>query len=155
MSIDARFIHQDVAKNQLPVRWTYPEAGHFDGAQMLSPARALRMIDEGEDRLDDWYQGGDCYTHLALVEVSGHSGESGGIGYRAVTEGDVEAMHVISMDDIAWALEEIALDIDDDIIFDDMGFSDIEQMLEEYEGEVIEMLVERAETVEVEWVDTV
>jgi len=154
MNIDARFIHQNVAKNQLPVRWTYPEAGHFDGAQMLRPSRALRMIDEGEDRLDDWYQGGDCYTHLALVEVSGHSGESGGIGYQAVTEGDVEAMHVIPVGRVAMMLEEIAAEIDDGMIFDG-PFADIQAMLEEYDEQVIEMLVERAETVEVEWVDTV
>jgi len=155
MDIEARMIHQNNDKNHLPKEWIYPEANRFDGAQTLSVARALRIIDQGDDCRDDWYQGGDTYTHLALLEVSGHSGESGGLGYRAVTEDDVEAMHVISLSDIEWTLTEIALDIDDDVIFDEWGMPDIDAMIEEYEDEVIDKLADRAETVEPKFVDTV
>jgi len=156
--IVARFIHEGHDdKSALPTSWTHPSHdGKWEGAQVLPPHRAIWMHLDGEHSTDDWYRGGKSYTHLALIEVSGESGDSGPLTYSAITPDDVEAMHVIETSDSAlgWALEEIGMELDEEHRFtDEMGFVDKRAVLAEYEDEFIEMLAERAETVEPTFID--
>jgi len=156
--IKARFIHMGHDdKTAIPTSWTHPShSGQWKGAQVLSAHQALTMHIEGEHRTDDWYRGGKGYTHLALIEVSGTSGESGPLSYQAITEDDIEAMHVISLDDssLGWALEEAGLELDpDEEHTDAMGFVDKLAVLDEHEDEMVCKIVEAAKTVEPTFVD--
>jgi hypothetical protein len=143
----ARLIASDLGKNQLPLSWTYPETGEHEGAQVLRVGRAIRLALEGEEDRDDWYRLND-YTHLAILELSGQNGDRGGLGYAAVMPEDVEAMHVISLS----TLRELGIDLVE------AGY-DIDPMADWWDDidadEYLDLIIERAETVEPDWIRTV
>lgn len=97
------------------------------------------MATTGEHLADDFFSPSK-YDHLAILDISGASGQRGPLGYRAVTPKDVKAMYVIPYDDasFAWAMTEIALELADegfDIPFsDDLGMPEdhwYEDLIEE------------------------
>lgn len=155
MSIVGRFIHSTLDKDTLPTTWEHPADNiRKGGAQVLHTSRVLRMLTAGDDSRDDWYEQGD-YGHVALLEVSGKSGESGR-GYQAVTEGDIEAMHVLELDGIDWTLTDIweeMLDDGYDLPETAMGFPG-DAWWDGVESEVLSRMIDKAETVEPSFTDT-
>lgn len=141
----------------LPRAWGHPRLEEtFKGAQVLDPCEGLTIAESGEHGGDDWFSDSG-YSHILIVEVSDCSGESGPLHYGAVTEEDVEAIHVIEYTDSAfgWALEEIALEMDEEgheVDIDPMGFAADGWWDEVGAEEVIKRLADRAETVEPEFV---
>lgn len=143
----ARLIADDLKRTQLPRSWTYPETGEHDGAQVLRIGRALRIALEGEDSHDDWHRLND-YGHLAILELSGQSGESAGLGYPAVLPEDVEAMHVISIS----RLRELGIDLMEE-------GHDIDPMGQWWRAvdpdDYMDLLLDACERVEPDWIKTI
>lgn len=152
----ARFIHTDLERNQLPTHWTYPEAGIYQGAQVLPLDEALEMAVTGE-HADDFFVSG-LYAHLAILEVTATSGERGPLTYSAVLPPDVTSMRVIELADatFGWAMMEIALELADaghDIDFDEMGLPK-QGWYDDHLEEVIGLLLDEMTEVTPTWVDT-
>ena len=110
MRYEARMINDTLHAHQLPRTHTYPGAGVCQGAQVIGLSKALSLAVDGYDASDDWYQQAWHYDHLAVLEVTGASGDDIGIGYQAVTPEDVERMWVMDLDEVAWMLTEIAIE---------------------------------------------
>lgn len=151
----------EIDANELPAEWTHPRAERgesWDGAQVLGLHRAMEMIDDGEDVRDDWFRGGKGYDALQLLVVDGKSGDSGPLSYPAVTEEDVKALHTINLDDLEWALTEIAIALDEEgepVEFDAMGFAE-DRWWDGLVNEVIDRLINRSEAqnfdaAEIDW----
>lgn len=113
--IVARFIYIDLEPNQLPTHWTYPDAGLFEGAQVLDVEEALAMAASGEHVGDDFFKP-SLYGHLALIRVESTTGERGPLGYDAITADDIQEMRVIEYNDAAlgWELMEIAMQLEEE-----------------------------------------
>ena len=86
---------------------------------------------------------------MAILEVTGTSGEKGGETYSAITAEDVVKMKVIDIEDIDLknAMLEIALELGQDPDTD--WYRDMEG------EEWVDMLFGRMTTVESEWIKTV
>lgn len=142
--IKARFIHTHLKKNQLPTHWAYPQAGTFEGAQVLDAWKAIYMAFEG-DRQDDWHHA-EAYPYLAFFKVSGYSGDSGPLPYRAIKECDIEEMRVISIDDLYEAVTGIAEEMD--------AWEDEEPHLDLIIEDHIDLIFDKAEKVEPQFIST-
>ena len=154
-----RFIHEGHEdRTALPTTWSYPRLEDvFEGCQVLGLCEAMEIIDEGDHGGDDWFNPKN-YSHIAIIEVSGRSGDSGPLSYWSVTEDDVEAMHVIDYTDsgVGMALEEIALEMDEEgheVEFDAMGFTESGWWDEAGVEDVVARLAEKATTVEPTFID--
>jgi hypothetical protein len=158
MTIEARFLHAGNTDNALPTHYTYPGAGKVEGAQVLRISEAIAIALRGDHKTDDWYCAAD-YPTLALLKVSGRSGDTIGIGYAAILESDLEEMRVVDVSSatgFAWTMTEIAMDLEAqglEIPMDGEQY-DLEAMFDEYEDKVIELLWDAAEVVEPVFVDT-
>lgn len=130
----ARLIHTDLNENQLPISWTFPEAGVFQGAQVLPVERALDIAING-DSLDDWHSK-SSYSHIAFLEVAGTSGDKGPLPYRAVVESDIQSMAVISIADLYEVLLMIAIELDTDDAWDGDDV-DTDYIIENHMDEII------------------
>ncbi|MDZ7703148.1 MAG: hypothetical protein U5L04_01525 [Trueperaceae bacterium] len=153
-----RFIHTLHGESDLPTTWTYPGLDEMEGAQTLRLSRVLEIVEQDDDSRDDWFGQSHREGHLAILTVTGFSGDTKPLKYRAITEDDVVEMHVINYSSLDWELTEIAIELDDEgheIDFDEMGFPQGDWMYEVGEDVVIERLVERMEKVEPRWVDRV
>jgi len=143
----ARLIASGLKKNQLPKTWTYEGLDEMRGAQTISLERAVSLLLDGEESRDDWYRLND-YTHVAILDCSGFSGESGGLGYPTITENDLDAMYVISKS----ALLELGIDLMEkghDI--DPMSDWWNELEADDYE----DIMINRADKVDPEWITTI
>lgn len=148
-----RFINSTTRKvNQLSLTWTYPGCDEFQGAQVLGISEGIDIAVEKDHGCDDWFSA-SSHTHMAIIEVTDCTGDSGPLPYRAIVESDVVAMHVISLDDsdFAWAMQEIAWDLVEeghDIDADDKSWWE-----EVASDEVIARLIKKSRKVSPEWVE--
>lgn len=145
LNLYARMINTSMKKNQLPKHWTYEGLGKMKGAQVLSPVRAITMAVTGQDPKDDWFQQKWSYSHVAFLNVSETTGETGGIGYTSVPEGAVEDMWVIPIDRLRQVIEKIKAEKD----LEDKFWYDL------WEDEILELLLPHLEKVQPEWVETI
>lgn len=154
--IVARFIHRRLSQTDLPVTWTYPEAGVYQGAQVIGVEEALSAAMTG-DHADDFFNSAS-YGWLAILEVTGMSGQRGPLTYSAVTAEDVSSMHIIELTDarFGWAMMCIAMDLADDgyaIDFDGQGMP-VDGWYEDFTDEVVALLLDEMTQVTPTWVDT-
>lgn len=154
--IVGRFIHINLEDNQLPTRWAL-RGGVYDGAQVLDIETAVEVLLTKEHAWDDWYNPIN-HTRIALLKVSGFSGDKGHLGYSAILEEDLVEMRVADIDNssLPWAFMELALelieegaDIDEQAVYE--GCTD---WIHEHTDSVIEMLWDYADRVEPEFIDT-
>ena len=142
----------------LPRTWGHPRLEEtFEGAQVLGLCEGLDIAESGQHYDDDWFSS-TGYSHVMIVEVTDCSGESGPLKYNAVTEDDVEAIHVIEYTDSAfgWAMEELANKYEDEgyeIARDVMGFAADGWWDEVGAEKIVARLAEKATTVEPKFVD--
>lgn len=152
-----RFIHKDLERNQLPVRWSYPEAGLFSGCQVLDIEEGLKMSTTGEHLHDDFFSQ-DCYSHVCILKVSGCSGQKGPLRYNSIVEGDIESMHVLefSDSDFGWSMMEIALELIEEGADIDLGddMMPLGGWWEDHIERVVEGLIDASAEVEPVFVDT-
>ena len=147
--IKARLIHNTLKKNQLPTKWTYPNQGEFEGAQVLSVSKALDIAINGDNR-DDWYN--DNYSHIAFLKVSGLNGDSGPLKYRAIVEDDLIEMRVISLSNIDQIFLDIALEHEDnEKVWNNFNMPNTNYIIDEYEDEIIK----KAKPVKPDFVNTI
>lgn len=95
---EARFIHKNLEKNQLPKQWYYPPNNYFEGAQVLNIGTALEMAITEKHKTDDWFNFYE-YEYLAFINVSSYSGESK-LGYKAIKKNDINEMFVVNLKDL-------------------------------------------------------
>jgi len=144
----ARMISTDLQTNELPTTWSHPRDGKvYTGAQVLDVTDAVHMAMTGADGMDDWYGGWGEYGHMAILEVTGTSGEEGGETYSAITAEDVVKMKVLDIEDIDLknAMLEIALELGQDP--DTEWYRD--------DDEWVGMLFSRMRAVDAEWIETI
>ena len=116
---------------------------------MLDVTDAVHMAMTGDGGLDDWYGGWGEYSHMAILEVTGTSGEKGGETYSAITAKDVVKMKVINIEDVDLksAMLNVALELGQDPDTD--WYRDME------DEEWVDMLFSRMGAVAAEWIETI
>ena len=155
MTIVARFINKAVESHQLPTEWIIRNH-RFSGAQVLTLDEAMTILARREHSTDDWYKA-DTYSHIALIKVSGFSGERGTLVYDAITEDDVEEMRVAAIDScLDWSLMEIAMEMAaEGYDIDEQEAYESSEWIEDYTEEIAERLWDEMSAVEVEYIETV
>lgn len=123
----------NMTADTLPTHWIFPNTGWNDGAQILNGSRAFDILEEGEDRRDDWFSP-NKYPYLFIIKHSGANGHSR-MGYRALTEENVEEVYRIDREMAEWIVQQELADDDDAV------------------DNFVDVLMEEAEKIEVSWVD--
>ena len=126
-------LRYNMTADTLPTHWAFPNIGWNEGAQVLGSTRALCILEDGEDKQDDWYSQSK-YPYLYIIK---HEGVSGRIemGYKALTKGDIKEVYRIERE-MAEYIVNMELQDDDDIV-----------------DNYVDVLMEEAEKIEITWVD--
>lgn len=135
----ARLIASHLADNQLPTHWTYEGAGTHEGFQVTDQHDAVSALATGEDQcLDDWMLLND-YDRVAFINATRAAGEKGGLKYSVILPEDVQAVSVMSREDLAEAILDIASDHDEDADYWDSAFMlpDSEYIIENHLSEIV------------------